>query len=175
MKKKIYASAAVLSTISAIFIIFSFSYHRFESDVIQVGVVVSDLDKSISFYKEIIGMKETGGFSISTEFGKSSGLSNGSPFDVRVLQLSDSENATQWKLMSFGGKPEHKPSRFIQDDLGMQYITINVKTLAPLIKKIRENGIQFLGETPVELKNGNHFVLIQDPDGIFIELIGPLE
>ncbi len=174
MKKKIYASAAVLSTISAIFIIFSFSYNRFDSDVIQVGVVVSDLEKSTSFYKDIIGMKETGGFSITPEFGKSSGLSNGEPFDVKVLRLSDTEHVTQWKLMSFGVNPEHRPSGFIQDDLGMQYITINVKSLAPIIKTIRENGIRFLGETPVELKNGNYFVLIQDPDGIFIELIGPM-
>ena len=31
------------------------------------------------------------------------------------------------------------------------------------------------GETPIPLGPDSHFVLIKDPDGTFVELIGPLK
>lgn len=40
------------------------------------------------------------------------------------------------------------------------------------MQRIKENNIKMLGDTPVQLPDGRTFILIQDPDGIFIELIG---
>jgi hypothetical protein len=34
---------------------------------------------------------------------------------------------------------------------------------------------KLLGDTPVALGEKDHFVLVQDPDGTIIELIGPLK
>ena len=149
---------------------------NFSSAIIQIGVVVENLEKSVDFYTNVLGMVETSSFSINKEFSKSSGLSNGVPFDVVTLKLEDSPNATQWKLMSFGKKAAHKKPDFIQDDNGVQYITVNVKSLNPFIERIKKNNVKFLGETPVSGGgDGNHFVMIQDPDGTFIEIIGPMK
>jgi catechol-2,3-dioxygenase len=57
----------------------------------------------------------------------------------------------------------------------MQYITLMVKSLAPFLERLEHNKIPLLGETPTPLSETLSFVLIQDPDGNFIELIGPLE
>ena len=35
------------------------------------------------------------------------------------------------------------------------------------------NKVKLLGDTPTSLDESTQFVLIQDPDGTFIELIGP--
>jgi catechol-2,3-dioxygenase len=75
--------------------------------------------------------------------------------------------------MSFGNNPVRKKSNYVQDDLGMQYITIHVKALDPIIKRLKEKGIAFLGNTPTPLSENRFFLLVQDPDGNFIELIGP--
>ena len=32
-----------------------------------------------------------------------------------------------------------------------------------------------LGETPISLGETNHFLLLQAPEGTFVEVIGPLE
>lgn len=146
---------------------------NFTSPLIGVGVVVSDLDKSVDFYTNIIGMVKTGGFSLDADFAKRSGLSGGVPFSVVVLKLENSDNANEWKLMSFGNKPDHKKSKFVQDDLGMQYITIHVKALNPILEKLKSRGIKLLGNTPTPLDETRFFVLVQDPDGNFVELIGP--
>ncbi|MCU7552272.1 VOC family protein [Chitinophagaceae bacterium LB-8] len=77
--------------------------------------------------------------------------------------------------MSFGKKATHSKQNYIQDDVGMQYITINVKALKPIIERLKQMKVPFLGSTPTPLNRNSHFVFVQDPDGNFIELIGPLE
>lgn len=155
--------------------IVGYSQSNFSSKIIGVGVVVSDIERSVDFYTNGIGMVKTGGFNIGEEFAKRSGLSNGVPTAVTVLKLENSPEASEWKLMTFGKKASHPTQKFIQDDVGMQYITINVKALKPVIDRLKQMNVPFLGDTPTILNGKNHFVLVQDPDGTFIELIGPME
>ena len=148
---------------------------EFSSNLIGVGVVVSDIDRALEFYTGVIGMKKVEEFDVDEEFGRLSGLSGGTPFHVEVLKLDESPQANQWKLMSFGKKAAHPRPGHIQDDTGVQYITIMVNSLEPFIERIRKHDVKMLGETPVPLGPDQHFVLVQDPDGTFVELIGPLK
>jgi catechol 2,3-dioxygenase-like lactoylglutathione lyase family enzyme len=147
---------------------------EFSGNQIGVGVVVTDLEKSLDFYLNVIGMTKVDEFEVDKEFARASGLSDGIPFHVDVLKLEDSPDGSQWKLMSFGKEAGHSRPGHIQDDTGMQYITIMVKRLEPFLERIRKHGVKLLGDTPIELGD-QHFVLVQDPDGTFIELIGPME
>ena len=148
----------------------------FTEGAIHIGVVTKDLEKSVAFYTDVIGMAKTGGFEVDAAFGKASGLTRGLPLSVTVLKLKDSPEAAQFKLMSFEKDAETPKSAHIEDALGMQYITLMVGDLTPFVARIKAAEIPFLGETPVPLgDSGNHFVLVQDPDGTFIELIGPMK
>jgi catechol 2,3-dioxygenase-like lactoylglutathione lyase family enzyme len=148
----------------------------FTEGTIHIGVVVKDLDASVAFYTDVIGMKKTGGFEVDAEFGKASGLTSGLPFSVTVLKLKDAPEATQFKLMSFEEDAKTPKSAYIEDALGMQYVTLMVADLTPFVARLKAAGIAFLGQTPVPLGDGGqHFVLVQDPDGTFIELIGPMK
>ena len=147
---------------------------EFSSGLIGVGVVTKDITKSLDFYLNVIGMTKVGEFDVDENFGKISGLTDGIAFHVDVLKLQDSPEANQWKLMSFKKEGSHPMPRYIHDDTGMQYVTINVKSLDPLLKRIKENNVKLMGETPIPLGEKDHFVLVQDPDGTIIELIGPL-
>ena len=148
---------------------------NFTSKLIGVGVVVADIEKSVDFYVNGIGMVKTGSFNIAEDFAKRSGLSNGVPFAVTVLKLENSPEANEWKLMSFGKKATHPKQNFIQDDTGVQYITINVKALKPIIEKLKQRNVPFLGSSPTPLNRTSQLLLVQDPDGTFLELIGPME
>jgi len=160
------AAAAILTTSIM-------AQSEFSSNQISVGVVVKDIQKSLDFYLNVVGMKKVGEFEVAADFAKSSGLSNGVPFHVDVLKLEDGPGANQWKLMSFKKDPAHPMPTYIQDDNGMQYITIMVSSLDPFLKRIKKHHVKLLGDTPIPLEE-DHFVLIQDPDGTIIELIGPL-
>lgn len=148
---------------------------EFSSGLIGVGVVTKDIEKSLDFYLNIIGMTKVSEFDVDESFSKISGLTGGIAFHVDVLKLQDSPDANQWKLMSFKREGSHPMPKFIQDDTGMQYITINVNSLEPFLERVRKHHVKLLGETPVPLGEKDHFVLVQDPDGTIIELIGPLK
>jgi len=147
---------------------------EFSSGLIGVGVVTKDLQKSLDFYLNVIGMTKVGEFDVDADFGKSSGLTDKIAFHVDVLKLQDSPDANQWKLMSFGKDGTHPMPKYIHDDTGMQYITINVSSLDPFLKRIKKHGVKLMGDTPIPLGETDHFVLVQDPDGTIVELIGPL-
>jgi catechol 2,3-dioxygenase-like lactoylglutathione lyase family enzyme len=147
---------------------------NFSSKLIGMGVVVSDLEKSLDFYMNAIGMVKAYTFTIGADFSKRSGLSNGDTAVVTVLKLENSPDANEWKLMSFKGKASHPKQKFIQDDVGVQYITINVKALKPIIERLKQRNVPFLGSSPTPLNRNTQLLFIQDPDGTFIELIGPM-
>jgi catechol 2,3-dioxygenase-like lactoylglutathione lyase family enzyme len=141
--------------------------------VIDVGVVVTDLDRSLQFYQDVLGMTTSRSFDLDADFGERSGLTDAQSVRIEALKLADSPDATEWKLMSFGNETTPAKSH-IHDDIGMQYITIRVNDLTPYLERLRAHDVELLGETPIALDDTNHFVLIQDPDGTFIELIGPM-
>lgn len=145
----------------------------FAKSGISIGVVVEDLNKSLDFYLNVIGMVKTGEFSVDADKATELGLSNGNRFDVKVLKLENSENAPEWKLMSFGKKANHPKQNYVPDNTGIQYITIFVKSMKPLLERIKKHDVKMLGKTPSMLDETRQFVLVQDPDGNFIELIGP--
>jgi len=147
---------------------------NFTSKLIGLGVVVSDIDKSLDFYMNAIGMVKAYSFKIGSEFSKRSGLANGDSASVTVLKLENSPEANEWKLMSFGKKATHPKQAFIPDDTGVQYITINVKALKPIIERLKQRNVPFLGSSPTQLNKNAQILVVQDPDGTFIELIGPM-
>lgn len=153
----------------------SMAQSEFSSGLIGVGVVTKDLDKSLDFYLNVIGMTKVSEFDVDGDFGTSSGLTDGIAFHVDVLKLQDSPDANQWKLMSFKKEGSHPMPKYIHDDTGMQYITIMVNSLDPVLKRIKEHKVKLMGSTPIPLGETDHFVLVQDPDGTIIELIGPLK
>ena len=148
---------------------------NFTSKLIGIGVVVSDLEKSLDFYMNGIGMVKAYNFTITEDFSKRSGLSNGVPTTVTVLKLENSPEANEWKLMSFGKKTMGPKQNFIQDNTGVQYITINVKALKPIMERLKQRNVPFLGSSPTQLNRNSQLLFVQDPDGTFIELIGPME
>ncbi len=170
MPLKIFVALAALLINSALF-----AQSNFSSKLIGVGVVVSDMERSLDFYMNGIGMVKAYSFTINEAFSKRSGLSNGVPTEVTVLKLENSPEANEWKLMSFGKKAAHPKQQFIQDDTGMQYITINVKSLKLVMDRLTQMKVPFLGSTPTPLNNNAQLLLVQDPDGNFIELIGPMQ
>ena len=150
---------------------------EFSLSTIHMGMIVSDLEKSMSFYKDIVGFVQvdTTEFDVDADFGKRSGLTDSLAFHVEVLKLGKGEQATQLKLMSFGDKPKKQKNEYIHSNTGIQYLTIYVTELEPIVERIKKNKVKLLGETPVPLGTDKHFVLVKDPDGTFVELIGPMK
>lgn len=143
---------------------------------IDVGIVVEDLEASTEFYRDVVGMRQSRTIPISEEFGSNSGLTGGQPTEIRAMTLGSGDEATEWKLMTFDDLPEGPEGEtHITDQIGMQYITIQVERMGPLLERAEEHGFEPRGETPIPLGEEDHFALFQAPEGTFVEIIGPLE
>lgn len=150
---------------------------EFAKKTINIGMIVSDLEKSMKFYKDVIGFVQVDRteFDVPADFGKKSGLTDSIGLHVEVLKLGKGEDATELKMMTFGDKAKKQENEYLHSNTGIQYLTIFVTELKPILERIEKNKVKLLGECPVPLGEKNHFVLIKDPDGTFVELIGPME
>ena len=64
---------------------------NFASETIDIGMVVSDIDKSVKFYKDALGFEEVPGFKVPGQFALDTGLSNKLELDIKVLVLGKGE------------------------------------------------------------------------------------
>ncbi|MFC1634931.1 VOC family protein [Planctomycetota bacterium] len=147
---------------------------EFVRTTIDVGIVVSDVEKAAQFYKNALGFTEVSGFDVSEEMGNDSGLSDHQAFQVRVLVLGDEQSATKIKIMEFPKAPGKKVDhRYIHSSLGFSYLTIFVADTTAAVERIRKAGVTPVKE-PYQLGGGNMYLtLVRDPDGNIIELVGP--
>jgi len=147
---------------------------EFARTTIDLGIVVSDVEKAAQFYKNTIGFTELSGFNVPKEMGGDAGLSDYQAFQVRVLVLADQENATRIKIMEFPEAPGKKiDNHFIHSSLGFSYLTIFISDTTSAVERAKKAGVVPVKE-PYQLGGGNSYLtLLKDPDGNIIELIGP--
>ena len=150
----------------------------FATEVIDLGMVVSDIDKSLKFYKDVIGFEEIEGFKVPAQFALDTGLANKLPLDVRVLVLGKGEKATKLKLMQFKTAPGARvDNTFIHSSYGFRYLTIAVKDVNTAVARAEKAGTKPIAKCPVPLPEGFPagvaLANYRDPDGNLVELVGP--
>lgn len=150
----------------------------FASQTVDIGIVVSDVEKAATFYTEALGFTEVEGFDVPAEMGKKSGLSAGQPFHVRVFVLGKEPTATKVKLMEFPDAPGAGPDNaYIHSTLGLSYLTLHITDTTAAMERLTAAGVKPIAEGPYELPEGFpkgvYLTIIRDPDGNLIELVGP--
>ncbi len=147
--------------------------NRFSKPVVDIGIVVSDIDKSVKFYTESLGLTEVKGFSVTGELGRKIGLIDNHPTDVRIFVPAEADTATRIKIMSFPAAPGKAADQaFIHSTLGIRYLTFYVSSADKTLERLAKTGVKPIGETPISLGNNWRLIAVRDPDGNFIELIG---
>lgn len=151
---------------------------EFTTPAVDLGIVVRDLDKSMKFYTEAIGMKAAGGFSVPGEFAGKAALSDNKTLNIKNLVLGDGPTASTIKLMQFEGTESEQPKNdFIHSTVGFSYLTIHVADTNAAVKRLEKAGVKPLKATPIALPaplpTNIFLTLVRDPDGNFVELVGP--
>jgi catechol 2,3-dioxygenase-like lactoylglutathione lyase family enzyme len=150
----------------------------FPRATIDLGTVVSDLDKSVRFYTEGVGFRELKGFDVAADVAAAAGLTDAKPLSIRVLVLGDGPEATKLKLMQVAGTtPRPGDNEFIHSHTGFRYLTIMVADTDAALARLAELGVKPLAKSPVALPEslapGMFLTCVRDPDGNIVELLGP--
>lgn len=151
----------------------------FASTTIDLGTAVSDLKKSIAFYRDVVGFKELASFDVTPAMAEDSGLCAADrPFHVQIMVLGDEKTATKLKLFEFAPpKPEPNANTFVHSSLGFRYLTIFVKDIDAAVANAAKHGVKPLAKGPVavpeSIAKGIWLAVVKDPDGNFVEFVGP--
>jgi len=151
---------------------------EFARTTIDLGVVVSDVEKSVEFYTKAIGFTEVKGFSVTADLAADGGLTARQPLDIRVLVLGEEKTATRLKLMEVPGVDSKKSDNsFIHSQLGYSYLTISINDTNAAMARLTKAGVEPIAKCPVELPEnlapGVFLTVVRDPDGNIVELVGP--
>ena len=119
----------------------------------HIGVKVKDMDVSIKFYTEVLGMKL-----ISRER-----LEDG--VELGFLAMPGTENV-QIELIGRGhdGLP---------DDAKVHHIAFTVSDIESELDKLRKHGVRLLDETPRTILGGVKIAFFFGPDGERLEFFQP--
>ncbi len=146
---------------------------EFSRTTIDVGIVVSDIQKAAEFYTRALGFAEAGSFDVSAQMAGDTGLTDSRPFQVRVFALGEEPTATKLKIMEIpGAESKRVDNRYIGSSLGLSYLTVFVSDLGKAMERLKQHSVAPVKE-PYSLGGNNYLILVKDPDGNIIELIGP--
>ncbi len=139
---------------------------------------VADLDKSLGFYHDVLGM--------DLQRAPGAQLAGPAPFVVtpeilnlyhalggqfRVGTATVPQSPMRAELVEFKDV-DRKPVRPRIQDPGASIFVLTVRDLAPVLTRIKNSGVTVIttGGDPVLLADGSRALLVQDPDGFYVEL-----
>jgi catechol 2,3-dioxygenase-like lactoylglutathione lyase family enzyme len=126
---------------------------KLSSEAIEVGVVVRDVDRSLAFYRDVLGLEYLGDldFSIAHMWRFQAGTSV-----VKLLRFADEPAASN---------PPGEVSA-----TGYRYLSLFVSNLEELVSECAAFGATVA--IPVtEFQPGSRFAFVEDPEGNRIELL----
>ena len=121
------------------------------------GIRVKDMDESVAFYTKVLGMRLQFRMKLKKTNGEYALLQ--SPRSRQTLELNWYRPGTRFATPYVAGE-------------GLDHIAFRTPHLGEAIRELRKQGIPIV-EGPIG-DRANAWAYIEDPNGIWVELIGPL-
>lgn len=142
---------------------------------IDIGVVVSDVERSIRFYRDDLGLSPAKPpfFEVPGDLCRQAGINDGKDIRVAVFLIGGGPEATRLKLI---GSPDARKGTagLLGEVLGVRYLTLHVKDLGAVVERLKARSIPLVAKCPVALPGGAGIAFVKDPDGNLVEFVGPL-
>lgn len=126
-------------------------------DFQHVTVSVSNVDRALAFYRDLLGFPVLGRLYYPNQVGL-------------VIDFLDIGNNGILEIFSF--KVPTKPAEWIPDDLqlGMRHIAFKVQDVDATSARLKAAGVEFTLE-PTDATGGVRIAFFKDPDGTLLEII----
>ncbi|TMK39924.1 MAG: hypothetical protein E6G56_09800 [Actinobacteria bacterium] len=137
----------------------------------HVGIVVTDADRALRFYRDQLGLRVEVDQVEEGEFIDS--ILAAPKTSVRTVKLSATEGETLVELLEFagGGSPVA-----LEDvaRLGPTHVALTVRELDALHTRLSAAGVRFLSAPKIAPDGRARVAFCADPDGALLELVEPL-
>ncbi len=142
------------------------------SGVHHTGIIVKDLDRSMAFYHDLLGLEiETAPSPWFTgdELATGVGVPGAS---LRQVCLTTGDGVVE--LIEYGNRPADNNEPIAQNYLGAMHVALRVDDIAATKNDLEAKGVEFLSDINVVddgVLAGWRWVYLHDPDGITVELV----
>lgn len=140
------------------------------TSLLHTGLTVSDLDRSLAFYRDTLGMETV--FEQEKEGGYLAAIVGYPGAHVRMAHLAFPGDGHRLELFQYL-EPEARGEPGEPRDLGITHVCLLVEDIGALHERLRSAGVDFYSD-PVLVDTGANAggvgVYLRDPDGITLEL-----
>jgi catechol 2,3-dioxygenase-like lactoylglutathione lyase family enzyme len=139
----------------------------------HTGATVRDLDRSIAFYRDVLGMELL--FTAEREGGYFGEIVGYPDAIVGLAHLSFPDSEHRLELFEFR-RPEPRGEPGEPRDVGFTHLCLAVEDIEPVYRRLLDAGFAAF-TAPVRVtegvNEGGYGVYVRDPDGIIVELFQP--
>jgi len=137
----------------------------------HTGIVISNLEKSLHFYRDLLGLKIERDMLEEGEFIDS--ISNLKNVKVRTIKMS-ADDGNLVELLWYKSHPR-KPNRAKEIcATGVSHIAFTVEDIDYEYKRLKEKGIKFHCPPQISPDNKAKVTFCCDPEGNLVELVEEL-
>lgn len=134
----------------------------------EIGIVVSDLDAVLPFYRDLLGFRVLSDIPVAAAASRLTGLT---PDGYRVVRL-ESDGGDRIKLARPTKPPTAASAKaFALERQGGHYVTFIVANLAALYARLLRAGIRLDSQGMVDVRAGLRMLMLRDPEGNYIEFV----
>ncbi len=133
----------------------------------HAGIVVSNLDKALHFYRDILGLKIRREMIESDKYIDN--LSDLKGVKVKTIKMS-ADDGSLIELLYYESHPREPIDRDICD-IGYSHIAFTVENLDYEYKRLKEKGIKFNCTPQISPDGKAKVVFCRDPESNLIELV----
>jgi catechol 2,3-dioxygenase-like lactoylglutathione lyase family enzyme len=133
----------------------------------HINIVVSDLEKSTEFFR-LLGFTEGIRSELDANFlERVTGIRGARG---RFVALHHPGSAVAVELLKFDASPPPANDHGLADRIGFRHLAFAVTDIEASVRRLQENGVEFLSPIQTWEKTGKKLVYFRGPDGILLEL-----
>ncbi len=138
-------------------------------NVRHVGLVVSNIEKALKFYRDLLGLKLEGS---TDEYGDFiSDLFARDGIELKTQKLSADDNATRIELIEFSNPESNQNEKVELFNQGFTHIALTVNNLDELYGRLKDAGVKFNSTPKLSTNKSLKVTFCKDFDGNYVELI----
>ena len=137
------------------------------------GIVVSDMERSLRFYRDLLGLKVVREMEESGEYiDNMLSLQNGR---VTTVKMSADIGSTLVELLEFKSHPRQPHGDHEVCSVGPSHVAFTVDNLDAVYRRLSQAGVPFNAPPQLSPDGYAKVTFCKDPDGTPIELVEVLE